>query len=148
VLKKEAELSRKVEQACKWLHLKQHIVGKDVTLYGPGDLEGHKGQDGRFYVVGTHRSASSRWFICTSLFFSHNSHFCVWGGADLARLFPAEAPRASESLRCIFYNLLRPELVRSNSVPLSSDAFSQYAAAPPVVPLQVVVRLTTWRGGG
>jgi hypothetical protein len=69
VLKKEAELSRKVEQACKWLHLKQHIVGKDVTLYGPGDLEGHKGQDGRFYIVGTHRSASSRWFICASLFF-------------------------------------------------------------------------------
>jgi hypothetical protein len=53
----------------------------------------------------------------------------------LARLFPAEAPRASENLRCIFYNLLRPELVRSNSVPLSSDAFSQYAATPPAGPL-------------
>jgi hypothetical protein len=48
--------------------------------------------------------------------------------ADLARLFPAEAPRPSESLRCIFYNLLRPELVRSNSVPLSSDAFSQFVS--------------------
>jgi hypothetical protein len=37
VLKKEAELSRKVEQACKWLHLKRHIVGnKEVALYGPG----------------------------------------------------------------------------------------------------------------
>jgi hypothetical protein len=37
VLKKEAELSGKVEQACKWLHLKRHIVGnKEVALYGPG----------------------------------------------------------------------------------------------------------------
>jgi hypothetical protein len=60
VLKKEEELSRKVKQACKWLHLKQHVVGKDVPLYGPGDLEGHKGKDGRFYVVGTCPSSSQR----------------------------------------------------------------------------------------
>lgn len=42
----------------------------------------------------------------------------------MARLFPPEAPGQGEDARCIFYNLLRPELVKKYKVPLSSDAFS------------------------
>lgn len=38
VFNKEPELSKKIRRACKWLNLKQHLVGKDVTLYGPGML--------------------------------------------------------------------------------------------------------------
>lgn len=73
VLKKEDVLCQKIQQACEWLHLKDHVVGNGVSLYGPGtfvhppqphlhdlrsqslrtgDLEGHKGKDGRYYVVG------------------------------------------------------------------------------------------------
>ena len=46
----------------------------------------------------------------------------------MARLFPPEAPSPGEDGRCIFYNMLRPELVRKKSrIPaLSSDAFSMY----------------------
>lgn len=62
-------------------------------MYGPVDIEGHKGLDGRSYIV------------------------------DTARLFPP-APPIRGVRGCHLYKLLRKELVRSNPVPLSSDAFS------------------------
>jgi Clustered mitochondria len=44
---------------------------------------------------------------------------------DFGRVMPPEAPSRKCS-RAIFYNLLRPEFVASNSQPLSSDAFSNW----------------------
>ena len=65
----------------------------EKLMYGPVDIEGHKGLDGRSYIV------------------------------DTARLFPP-APPVRGIRGCHLYKLLRKELVRSNPVPLSSDAFS------------------------
>ena len=37
------------------LNLKEHVVGQtqavQKTLFGPCDIEGHRGRDGRYYVV-------------------------------------------------------------------------------------------------
>jgi hypothetical protein len=66
----------------------------NTAIMGPGDLEVHKGLDGFRYMI------------------------------DFARTFPPEAPGEHPNPQCIFYKLLRPELVRTNSRPLSSDAFS------------------------
>ena len=52
-----------MEQAGRSLNLKGHIVGGAV-IYGPGDIEGHLGLDGNYYVV------------------------------DFGRTFPPEAPSA------------------------------------------------------
>ncbi len=63
----------------------------------PGDIEGHLSEkDGRLYVL------------------------------DAARMFPPAAPIAGHGARVTLYKLLRPELVRSNAQPLSSDAFFRW----------------------
>lgn len=66
----------------------------NTLIMGPGDLEVHKGLDGFHYMI------------------------------DFARTFPPEAPGENAHPQSIFYRLLRPELVRTNPKPLSSDAFS------------------------
>ena len=34
------------------LNLKQHTVGPNkVPIVGPGDIEGHRGKDGRYYLL-------------------------------------------------------------------------------------------------
>lgn len=53
---------------------------------------------------------------------------------DFHRTFPPEAPLESEfgittqTSRSVYYQLLRPELVRSNHTPLSSDAFTRWGS--------------------
>jgi hypothetical protein len=81
------------------LNLKCHRIGHSPTwAWGPFDLEGHRGDDGRFYLV------------------------------DFARLFPPEMPSLEDSsVNGHLYKLLRPELVRSHSVPLCSDTLSMIA---------------------
>lgn len=65
------------------LNIAEHQVG-NVRLAGPGDVEGHRGADGRFYLI------------------------------DLARVFPPQAPlRSRTDRRHVFYELLRPEFVRN-----------------------------------
>eukprot|EP01087_Luapelamoeba_hula_P004788 TRINITY_DN14754_c0_g1_i1.p1 TRINITY_DN14754_c0_g1~~TRINITY_DN14754_c0_g1_i1.p1 ORF type:complete len:155 (+),score=21.54 TRINITY_DN14754_c0_g1_i1:3-467(+) len=92
------ELRKKVKNVCRALNLKKHIVlPTQRGVWGPGDLEGHVGLDGKHYVV------------------------------DLARLFPPEAPSPDEP-RAVYYNMLRPELVKNNPVPLSSDALTGWGA--------------------
>lgn len=55
-----------MEKIGKLLNLKKHTVGKKkVPIVGPGDIEGHKGHDGRYYLL------------------------------DYARLLPAQAPLPS-----------------------------------------------------
>eukprot|EP00698_Gefionella_okellyi_P003690 TRINITY_DN1344_c0_g1_i3.p1 TRINITY_DN1344_c0_g1~~TRINITY_DN1344_c0_g1_i3.p1 ORF type:complete len:2301 (-),score=577.72 TRINITY_DN1344_c0_g1_i3:230-6262(-) len=89
------EMSATIKRAAEILNLRGHKVGFGVPqfLYVCGDIEGHQGEDGRFYMV------------------------------DTARLFPPERPEPGVR-GCALYRLLRPELVKSNAVPLSSDAFT------------------------
>ena len=42
----DEDLRRGIENCCKKINLKGHFVG-DKFLFGPGDMEGHKGRDGR-----------------------------------------------------------------------------------------------------
>jgi hypothetical protein len=129
-------LASKMRRVARQLHLKGHVVGRRPqaaaaaaaasssatsatptspaantrVLHGPGDIEGHLGRDGQYWVL------------------------------DFARVFPPEAPDAMQYAddpagapvdrsRRIFCDLLRPELVRRHPVPLSSDAFSNFQAA-------------------
>ena len=86
-----------MERAGKHLNLAPHYVGKNRALiYGPGDIEGHVGFDGRYYVL------------------------------DYGRVYPPEAPVANANPGKIFYQLLRPELVRQQKIPLCSDAFTGF----------------------
>ncbi|KAL6065225.1 Clu domain-containing protein (Fragment), variant 2 [Balamuthia mandrillaris] len=105
--KDNRDLNKKMKLAAKKMNLKGHSVGLkeyDVKkLYAPVDIEGHLGRDGRFYVL------------------------------DYARTFPPEKPSLERRTRkgIILYNLLRPELVRQNPVPLSPDAFTVWSRIDP-----------------
>jgi len=94
------EMEKMLKIVAQKLNLKPHYVRETSTkqlklVYGPVDIEGHQGLDGRYYVV------------------------------DTARLFPPSTPiRLVKG--CHLYKLLRPELVRSNPLPLSSDAFAAF----------------------
>ncbi|KAL6071990.1 lysine (K)-specific demethylase 2Aa isoform X4 [Balamuthia mandrillaris] len=94
----DAALYNKVKKVAKRLNLKPHIVNY-ATLYGPGDLEGHLGQDNLHYVL------------------------------DFGRCYPPEAPKQGDKdTRAIFYKHFRPEFVHAYSKPLSPDAFSGWQA--------------------
>ena len=88
-----------MRQCGKVLNLKGHLAGVGENkkfIYGPCDLEGHLGHDGRLYAI------------------------------DLARLFPPETPKKSITGASYLFRLLRPELVRKFPKPLSSDAFTMF----------------------
>eukprot|EP01127_Copromyxa_protea_P014028 TRINITY_DN3850_c0_g1_i1.p2 TRINITY_DN3850_c0_g1~~TRINITY_DN3850_c0_g1_i1.p2 ORF type:complete len:141 (+),score=27.91 TRINITY_DN3850_c0_g1_i1:744-1166(+) len=43
-------LNRAMEKSGKMIGLRDHVInGK--TIYGPGDIEGHMGEDGKYYVI-------------------------------------------------------------------------------------------------
>ncbi len=91
-----------MKKAGQKLNLAPHVVGSSRTvIYGPGDIEGHLGFDGRYYVL------------------------------DFGRVYPCEAPGASSSPGSIFYQLLRPELCRQSKVALCSDAFTGFCRFDP-----------------
>lgn len=55
-----SEMQSIMRQAASMLNLKEHIVARNLTtrpksLFGPCDIEGHRGTDGRFYIVDTAR---------------------------------------------------------------------------------------------
>ena len=96
----DPNVSQAMARIALHLNLKPHHVmdksGKQTLLHGPFDIEGHRGTDGRVYLL------------------------------DFHRVFPPEPVQASAHLQlknAHLYRLLRPELVRSNERPLSSDAF-------------------------
>jgi hypothetical protein len=93
----EPRLNASMRCLAQQLNLAEHQVG-DVRIAGPGDVEGHVGRDGRFYLI------------------------------DLARIFPPQAPlRGRGDRRHVFYELLRPEFVRNwTKQPLCSDAFTRW----------------------
>lgn len=95
---------------CSHLHLAEHLVISDigsVKLWVAGDVEGHRGHDGRLYLL------------------------------DLARTFPPEDPRLVTHLppcsSAIWFRLIRPEFLRlikiQNMAALSSDSFSKWGSA-------------------
>ncbi|KAL6041995.1 Histidine kinase A [Balamuthia mandrillaris] len=94
----EKELARMMKRAAAALNLKGHFVEERKTnllklIYGPVDIEGHLGEDGRYYC------------------------------ADTARLFPPVTPNIKVR-GCHLFRLLRPEYVKRNPTPLSSDVFT------------------------
>jgi serine/threonine protein kinase/tetratricopeptide (TPR) repeat protein len=96
-----SEMNEKIRLAAKHINLKAHRVWnrsktKSAILHAPIDLEGHIGRDGLFYVI------------------------------DTARVFPPVAPLEGSRRGSYLYKLFRPEFVRLNPVPLSSDAYSKF----------------------
>lgn len=82
------------------LNLAGHYVGsvsQPSYLFGPVDVEGHRGSDGRYYVI------------------------------DLARVFPPTAAPNVNVAHTFLYQCFRPEFVRRYHLPLSSDAFSKFS---------------------
>ena len=101
VLNKTKLFASKMEQVANVLNLMGHNV-HGVRVHGPADLEGHRGKDGRMYLL------------------------------DFSRVFPPEAPEpGAKDSRAIFHRLLRPELVKRSDIPLSSDAFSKFQKDDP-----------------
>jgi hypothetical protein len=95
----DADFNKKMEVAAKSINLKGHKVGPQcIEVFGPGDIEGHKSDiDGKYYLV------------------------------DYARLMPPQLKLAgteNSKQQTHLFQLLRPELVMSNDVPLSSDALT------------------------
>ena len=96
------EFRARMKRAGEQLNIKGHPCGvsktaRQVMLWGPTDIEGHMGSDGRYYVI------------------------------DLARVFPPTCSDAHVK-ETFLYELMRPEWVAENPVPLSSDAFSGFSS--------------------
>jgi tetratricopeptide (TPR) repeat protein len=93
------------------LPVRPHIAGAPGAaaqeIWGPGDIEGHRGTDGRYYVL------------------------------DYARTFPPEHPGPAQKPEkgSVFFRLLRPELVRTFQCPLSPDALVGWGKADPNQPI-------------
>jgi hypothetical protein len=89
-----------MEKVGKALNLKGHYVGlnEQHLIYGAGDVEVHRGTDGRHYVV------------------------------DFARCSAPEAPPHLGDRRTVFSRLLRPEFTRAYKKPLCADAFTRWDA--------------------
>jgi hypothetical protein len=136
-------INDKMKNIAKLLNLKGHIVGTEQfntqTLHAPVDIEVnvvwkqciltccqvHDGTDNRYYALGT--------FVPT-LFVDLEKLISLRWGLDFARLFPPEGRNLdevkSERGRHL-YKFLRPELVKTNDVPLSSDVFSRWSSLDP-----------------
>jgi hypothetical protein len=131
------------------LNLKKHTVGKKkVPIVGPGDIEGHKALDGRYYLLDYARLMPSQAPIPsyppTST--THHSspppltttrcrlYVAVWaGGLTLPFCLDGAVCREDGKWdgRGVFYQMLRPEFVRSYSTPLSSDVFTGWSMVRP-----------------
>jgi hypothetical protein len=98
----DAHMNASMRCLAQQLNLAEHLVG-NVRIAGPGDVEGHIGRDGRFYLI------------------------------DLARIFPPLAPlKGRADRRHVFYELMRPEFVRNwTKQPLCSDAFTRWIERDP-----------------
>lgn len=109
------DVAAKFDLVAKRLNLKRHIFS-DVAISGPVDIEVHKGEDDRLYVI------------------------------DVARLMPPEAPDLTliPHPRSNYFKLLRPCLVFKNNLPLSSDAFSGFGRNNEEEHNEDVWRATKW----
>jgi hypothetical protein len=107
-IKVDPHAAIEIEKLAHILNLCSHTVMDNNhvphKVYGPVDMEVHKGADGLLYAI------------------------------DLARLFPPEAPPQGKHRKGnteYLYKLLRPELVRINKSALSSDAFTPFSNGSP-----------------
>jgi tetratricopeptide (TPR) repeat protein len=107
-----AELNAMLERAAANLNLAAHLVGPTadslVRVWTAVDVEGHKGSDGRYYLL------------------------------DFARTMPPVFPRLEVRERrpnSHLYELFRPEFVNSFPKPLCSDGFSRFLSLDPERPL-------------
>lgn len=93
----QPDVAAKFDLVAKRINLKKHNFG-NVQIAGPVDIEIHKGEDDRLYVI------------------------------DVARLMPPEAPELSITPheRSNYFMLLRPCLVFKYIHPLSSDAYTGF----------------------
>jgi hypothetical protein len=97
-------LNQKMKTAASILNLAEHSVGSEKvarTVHSACDLEGHVIEGGKRSVL-----------------------------LDFARAMPPEPP-TKRNRSCIFYRMLRPELVRRSPVPLSSDSYSKFQSRDP-----------------
>eukprot|EP01130_Rhizamoeba_saxonica_P014283 TRINITY_DN6230_c0_g1_i1.p1 TRINITY_DN6230_c0_g1~~TRINITY_DN6230_c0_g1_i1.p1 ORF type:complete len:1223 (-),score=269.02 TRINITY_DN6230_c0_g1_i1:80-3244(-) len=100
----DEEFSKHIEKAAQTLNLKKHLAGGSVqqSIYGPADIEGHKSDvDGLYYLL------------------------------DFARTMPPQMYVRQEGGKRHLFELLRPELVKSNHCPLSSDALTNMGRRDP-----------------
>jgi hypothetical protein len=95
-------MSQMMENLGKRLNLKPHAVGTSsdnmANMYVGFDVEGHLGEDKRYYLV------------------------------DTTRLMPPLAPDSNAKGKQWLYRFVRAEFLRSYPVPLSSNAFCKLAA--------------------
>lgn len=99
------EFHKLMKKAARVMNIKGHACGAEKTMiYGPTDIEGHRGLDGELYLV------------------------------DFARTLPAQYRlkeyKDEKSCRHL-YEMLRPELVQNYEVPLNPDAFSMFLKYDP-----------------
>ena len=102
----DPQLNELMETAGRRMNLKPHLVGRTaVSIIGPGDIEGHKGHDGAYYVL------------------------------DFGRVMPPEAPPkgplSPRAHRTVFFRFLRREFVSQiwkhrKNLPLCSDGFTSW----------------------
>ncbi|ELR22629.1 uncharacterized protein ACA1_010190, partial [Acanthamoeba castellanii str. Neff] len=95
-----SQLNDYMAAAGQKLNLKGHLGGSEncadrKMIYGPTDIEGHVGLDGRLYVL------------------------------DFSRVLPPTTPSKGKK-NGYLYELMRPEFLKKNPKPLSSDAFSPF----------------------
>jgi len=98
VLCSDPTVKELMKNAARSLNLAGHKISY-VTIFGPGDIEVHKGSDNRYYLL------------------------------DFGRVMPPEYSTAWGS-RSVFFNLLRPSLVKKFPDPLCSDAFTAWMGKP------------------
>jgi len=107
VCAESARVNKAMAECGRIMNLRPHIVGSvagaddTVTLFSAGDVQGHKGTDGRLYAV------------------------------NFARSMPPVAPDPGDSAGDRLVKLFRPEFIRKYPIALSPDAFSQFQAADP-----------------
>jgi hypothetical protein len=108
----------KMKRAAEILNLKGHHVGKvdGKLLYSCGDIEGHKGSDGRLYLLDFGRAFPPQVRSAAQAKKMQITHYIMFFQVRMIK----------DQKRRHLYELLRPELVASNIVPLSSDALTAW----------------------
>lgn len=102
ILSDHPVLEEQISRNCKTLNLKGHLLKDSQSIiFSPFDLEGH--------VIVTPEKQEEYYLL------------------DFSRVFPPQSPRFPKEKNSHLFELLRPEFVKKNSKPLSSDAFSGYS---------------------
>jgi hypothetical protein len=140
------DFNQLMERAGKLLNLKPHLCGREdpKLLVMPVDVEGHvtlkfrtKKQETTSSItdISTSSPTSSPSQYTSSPSLEKEPYKRSYVVLDLARLFPPQMPLAPPEKgsrhRSYLYELLRPEYVKTNPVPLSSDAFSPFNQTDP-----------------